>query len=69
MARLEAMLEGQAAAPAVDEKQSEDFDCWEDANIKAFLKDVTGAVPKGNPKHETLVRLAEEAVAAKAEAA
>ncbi len=63
MARLEAMLAGK---PAPVLKQSENFDRWQDPDIKAFLKDATGALPKGNPKHETLVRLAEEAVKAKA---
>lgn len=66
--RLEKRLEGQAV-PAEVEKQSENFDTWEDQNLKAFLKDVTGALPKGNPKHETLVKLAEEAVAKKDKAA
>ena len=59
MERLEAML---ADKPAV---KVEDFNAWQDQDIKAFLKDVTGSLPQGNPKHETLVRLAEEAVAEK----
>ena len=61
--RLEAAISGDTKAP------SEGFDAWEDQNIKAFLKDATGEKPKGNPKHETLVKLAEEAVAAKQQAA
>ena len=48
-----------------DKPPMEDFSAWEDPDIKAFLKDVTGETPKGNPKHETLVKLAEEAVAAR----
>ena len=63
--RLEAAISGDTK-PVVP---SEGFDAWEDQNIKAFLKDATGEKPKGNPKHETLVKLAEEAVAAKQEAA
>ena len=59
--RLEAKL-----APTAE---GEDFKVWQSQDIKAFLKDATGEKPKGNPKHETLVKLAEEAVAAKQEAA
>ena len=49
----------------LSESQKEDFDTWEDQNLKAVLKDATGEKPKGNPKHETLVKMAEEAVAEK----
>ena len=66
MERLEAMLQDKQPDP---KPAGEDFSKWEDQDIKAFLKDVTGSVPKGNPKHDTLVRLADEAVAVKVEAA
>ncbi len=62
LSRLEQMLLDKQPDP---KPAGEDFNKWEDPDIKAFLKDVNGAVPKGNPKHETLVRLAEEAVANK----
>lgn len=38
-----------------------DFDTWSDEDLKAYIKDTTGAGPRGNPSHDTLVRLAEEA--------
>lgn len=42
------------------------FDNWDDKALRAFIKEQTGAAPKGNPSHETLVRLAEEANAKEA---
>lgn len=39
------------------------FQMWEDVEIKNFIKDRTGTAPKGNPNHETLVRMADEIVA------
>lgn len=41
------------------------FEDWEDADLKAFIKEETGAAPRGNPGHETLVAMAREAHAAK----
>lgn len=37
------------------------FDDWEDADLKTFIKEATGKLPAGNPKHETLVSLADNA--------
>lgn len=67
MERLEEMLKQSAAPPPAEEPpaKGDNFADWKDPDIKAFLKDVTGALPQGNPKHDTLVRLAEQAVAAK----
>lgn len=44
--------------------QNSAFDTWDDEDIKLWIKDATGERPKGNPSHETLVRLADEANAA-----
>lgn len=43
--------EGQADSP---------FQDWEDADIKNWIEAQQGSKPKGNPNHETLVRLADE---------
>jgi hypothetical protein len=40
------------------------FAAWEDDDIKTFIKDATGALPRGNPNHASLVRMADEANAA-----
>lgn len=42
------------------------FGNWDDKALRAFIKDRTGAAPKGNPSHETLVRLADDANAKEA---
>lgn len=79
-ARLEA-LETQMAgrsgaqAPPPPETQTADqgddepmsvFEAWDDSALRGFIKDRTGAAPKGQPGHATLVRLAEEANAKEA---
>jgi hypothetical protein len=74
-ARLEA-LEAQMAAPAPptpvisqisnDLEPASVFADWEDGALRGFIKERTGAAPKGNPSHTTLVRLAEEANAKEA---
>ena len=75
--RLEA-LEAQimrAPAPAEPLTPSEPaqaatvFENWEDGALKAFIKERSGAAPKGNPSHATLVRQAEEFFAREQEAA
>lgn len=45
------------------------FASWDDPTIKAYIKDKTGNMPRGNPSHETLVRMADEANALSREAA
>lgn len=45
------------------------FASWDDPTIKAYIKDKTGNMPRGNPSHETLVRMADEANALAREAA
>lgn len=43
---------------AVDE-----FEAWADDDLKAWIAQQTGSRPKGNPSHDTLVRMAREASA------
>jgi hypothetical protein len=45
------------------------FMSWDDASLKAWIKEKSGSGPRGNPSHETLVRMAEQANARTAEAA
>lgn len=42
------------------------FASWDASALKAFIKERTGAAPKGQPGHDTLVRLAEDANAKEA---
>lgn len=53
------------AVPLADDQPAEQepsiFSGWDDAALKAFIKERTGAAPKGQPGHATLMRLAEEA--------
>ena len=56
-----AQAEGEAVATV--------FENWDDAALKAFIKERSGAAPRGNPSHATLVRQAEELFAREQEAA
>lgn len=60
---LEAMMrtQTQATAPAVAEPSGSIFASWDDVALKSFIKERTGSAPKGQPSHETLMRMAEEA--------
>lgn len=66
---LKAQLEGMGASPrpapppVVDEPEAIDFSAFEEADLKAYIADKTGSRPKGNPNHDTLVRMAAEATA------
>ena len=70
-------LAQQKPAPAhvADEDEADDetggspFETWADADLKALIKDRSGNAPRGNPSHETLVRMADEAVQAAQKAA
>jgi hypothetical protein len=42
-------------------KEPSAFDEMPDDELKQFIKEVTGSAPRGQPSHETLVRMAEEA--------
>jgi len=53
---------------APDPNYTSPFQSWTDDAIKAWLKDATGSMPRGTPKHDTLVQLADEANAKLAEA-
>lgn len=74
IAALEAqLLAGQAPSPppvAVEQEKGEDegsvFDNWDDAALKAFIKEKTGKGPMGQPSHATLVRMAQEVFTAEA---
>lgn len=45
------------------------FSTWDDATLKAFIKEKSGSAPRGTPSHATLVSMAEEANASAKEAA
>ena len=45
------------------------FENWDDAALKAFIKERSGAAPKGQPSHATLVRQAQELFSGEQEAA
>lgn len=51
-------------AEATAESKS-DFDSWSDDDLKEWIKSESGAAPRGNPSHETLVRMADEIAAEK----
>lgn len=56
----EASYEEQAAAI---EAADDEFAVMSDEELKAYLADQTGARPRGNPSHDTLVRMAREVAA------
>jgi hypothetical protein len=64
----------QPIIPPADEDDGFDvstsmFFSWDDPSLKAWIKEKSGSAPRGNPSHETLVRMAEQANARTAEAA
>ena len=64
IAELRAMvasLNGEKAAPSTDPVEMSAFNDMPDDELKQFIKDTTGQAPRGNPSHETLVRMAIEA--------
>lgn len=70
-AQVQAMHAPTAAPAPLTEQEAEItapsvFSGWDDVALKAFIKERIGAAPKGNPGHDTLVRLAEEANAKEA---
>lgn len=67
IANLQKQLDGQPVAETVTNESQ--FSDWEDADIKAWIKDVAGKAPAGNPSHETLVARADQLMAKEQEAA
>lgn len=67
-----AALAGKKAAPVANDANPapvSDFDGFSDEDLKVYIKDRSGSAPRGNPSHSTLVRMAEELLAAEQEAA
>lgn len=55
------------ALPDVPESEGPTpFDNWPDADLKAFIKEQTGQMPRGTPSHDKLVQLAQQAHLSKA---
>ena len=68
---LEAQLLNRSEGPPQIQPQSDEappsvFAGWDAAALRGFIKERTGAAPKGQPGMETLIRLAEEANAQEA---
>ena len=61
-ADLRAVVENAATDEPVGESQ---FETFSDEDLKIFIADKTGQRPRGNPSHETLVRMCDELEAAK----
>lgn len=57
LAEKVAML-GQSSAPKVDAVSP--FASWADDDMKAYIKDATGQAPRGQPSHDTLVKMCDE---------
>jgi hypothetical protein len=49
-----------AVIPAAESPSS--FEAMADDDLKSFIADKTGSRPRGQPSHETLVRMAKELV-------
>lgn len=54
-------------APASASDIASEFADWADADIKEWIRDETGAAPRGNPSHATLVVMADQIKAEKGE--
>ena len=75
-ARKKVEAEAEEEEKAEDEKLDErglpanvaEFEDWTDDELRAFIKERTGTGVRGQPAHETLVRMAEEASTVKAKA-
>lgn len=65
---IQQMSQTRAPQPVVVPQEA-GFSTWDDADLKTYIKEQTGAAPRGNPSHETLVRMAEEASNMETEAA
>lgn len=65
--RLKALIPAQETAPeeidALLSAADKEFEAMTEAELKAFIKDKTGAAPRGNPSHSWLVNAAKELAA------
>lgn len=52
-------------AAKVEPASESAFESWDDTDIKEYIKSETGAAPRGNPSHATLVGMADEIEAGK----
>lgn len=59
---LEALKSGAPAQDIQAGEKADEWDSYEDADLKALIKEATGTAPTGTPKRETLVRMLNEAV-------
>lgn len=59
--QIEEMRAEMAAMHRPAEKPADSLDAMDDEALKEVIKEKTGARPRGNPSHETLVRMAQEA--------
>lgn len=57
------------AVPSEPDAAETVFENWDDAALKAFIKERSGTAPKGNPSHATLVSKAQELFSGEQEAA
>lgn len=55
-----AELRSEAAAPATQSAAPSPFDDMDAETLKSWIADASGQRPRGNPSHETLVRMATE---------
>jgi len=63
--RIEALEAGNQTAPTTGKKSP--FEDWADEDIKVWIKEAAGALPKGQPGHKFLVKRADEINAEMAE--
>lgn len=67
MAKQIAALQAQIAELTGEKKPVDQFDGMEDEAIKAWIKEKSGAAPRGTPSRETLLRMAREYLAGQPE--
>jgi len=60
-AQIASMGSDKPAAPATNPVEASAFNDMPDDELKQFIKEASGAAPRGTPSHETLVRMAIEA--------
>jgi hypothetical protein len=58
---MKAMIEGMRQAPAAPSDVKDGFEEMGNDELKSFIRDCTGGLPRGNPSRETLLRQAREA--------